>query len=101
LNSNWKKDIPTALRNSFFRAEEEWKKTGDNSGSCALVLFIYQDVCYVANLGDSRAILTSENNKKFYQITKDHKPSNPSEQERIIKAGGKIYQTTALTKREK
>ncbi len=78
LKSNWRKDIPNALRNAFYNAEEEWKKVGDKSGSCALVVFIYQNICYVANLGDSRAILTSENNKKLYQITKDHKPSNPT-----------------------
>lgn len=74
-----------------------WKKKGDASGSCAIVVFIYNGMCYVANLGDSRAVLVSENGQKCYQITKDHKPSNPSEQKRIIEAGGKIYQTTAYT----
>lgn len=38
-------------------AEDDWKNKGDNSGSCALVVFIYQNVCYAANLGDSRAVL--------------------------------------------
>ena len=94
---NWKNDVPNALRKSFLLAEEEWKKKGDNSGSCALVVFIYDNHCYVANLGDSRAVLASENCEKFYPITKDHKPSNPEEQKRIISAGGKIYQTTAIT----
>ena len=51
----------------------------------------------MANLGDSRAVLVSDNGQKCYQITKDHKPSNPDEQKRIIEAGGKIYQTTAYT----
>ena len=62
-----------------------------------MVLFIYNNVCYTANLGDSRAVLMSEQCQKCYQITKDHKPSNPSEQKRILEAGGKIYQTTAVT----
>ena len=78
-------------------AEQQWKKKGDNSGSCALAVFIYENTCYVANLGDSRAILVSEGGSKCYQITKDHKPSNPEEQKRIMEAGGKIYQTTAIT----
>lgn len=94
---NWKKDIPTALREAFHNAESKWQKKGDKSGSCALVIFIYENICYVANLGDSRAVLSSEKSSKCYQITKDHKPSNTEEQERIISNGGKIYQTTAYT----
>ncbi len=78
-------------------ADAEWKKKGDNSGSCAIVIFVHNNVCYAANLGDSRAVLVSEQFSKCYQITKDHKPSNPDEQKRIIEAGGKIYQTTAVT----
>lgn len=97
FNIDWRKDVPNALRKAFLTADAEWKKKGDNSGSCALVIFVYNNVCYAANLGDSRAILVSEQFSKCYQITKDHKPSNPDEQKRIIEAGGKIYQTTAVT----
>lgn len=89
--------MPNALRKAFINAEEGWKKKGDNSGSCAIVIFIYQNICYSANLGDSRAILISEKGEKCYQITKDHKPSNADEQKRIMEVGGKIYQTTAIT----
>jgi protein phosphatase 2C family protein 2/3 len=94
---DWRKDVPSALRKAFIEADGEWKKKGDNSGSCALVLFIHNNLCYAANLGDSRAILASDKFNKCYQVTKDHKPSNPDEQKRIIEAGGKIYQTTAIT----
>jgi serine/threonine protein phosphatase PrpC len=59
FKQDWKKDIPTSLRKAFLTAEEEWKKKGDNSGSCALVIFIHDNVCYAANLGDSRAVLSS------------------------------------------
>jgi protein phosphatase 2C family protein 2/3 len=77
FNLDWRKDIPNALRKAFIEADHEWKKKGDNSGSCALVVFIYNNVCYTANLGDSRALIISEHCSKCYQITKDHKPSNP------------------------
>lgn len=97
FDSDWRKDVPNALRKAFLNADNEWKKKGDNSGSCALVIFIHNNICYAANLGDSRAILVSEQFNKCYQITKDHKPSNPDEQKRIFEAGGKIYQTTAIT----
>ena len=51
-------------------------ETGNKAGSCCLVVLIVNDICYVANLGDSRALLASESGKTVYQITKDHKPSN-------------------------
>lgn len=31
----------------------------DKSGSCAVVVFIYGDTCFIANSGDSRAIMSS------------------------------------------
>ena len=97
FKSDWRKDVPSALRRAFIQADKEWKKKGDNSGSCAVVLFIYNNICYTANLGDSRAVLMSEQCQKCYQITRDHKPSNLEEQKRILEQGGKIYQTTAIT----
>lgn len=51
--------MPNALRKAFIEADNEWRKKGDNSGSCALVIFVYNNICYAANLGDSRAILIS------------------------------------------
>ena len=76
FKQDWKKDIPNSLRKAFLTAESEWRKKGDNSGSCALVIFIYGNMCYAANLGDSRAVLVSEGGSKCYQITHDHTPSN-------------------------
>lgn len=93
----WQNDVKQALREAFASVERQWIKQGDNSGSCCLVTLIYEDTCYVANLGDSRAVLGSEGMRKVYQISKDHKPSNLAEQQRVIAAGGKIYQTTAIS----
>ena len=65
----------------------------DSSGSCALVILILNDVCYIANLGDSRALYSCNDGKKFFQITRDHKPNDNKEKDRIYKAGGSIYKT--------
>ena len=63
------------------------------SGSCAIVLLILNDMCYIANLGDSRAIYSCNDGKKFLQISRDHKPNDPLEKIRIYKAGGSISKT--------
>lgn len=49
-------------------------------------------MCYVANVGDSRAILSTELGKKAFSLSRDHKPCDELERQRIIDAGGKIYQ---------
>jgi serine/threonine protein phosphatase PrpC len=49
-------------------------------------------MCYIANVGDSRIIRSSDNGKTVQQLTVDHRPSNEIEMKRIISNGGKIYQ---------
>ena len=63
----------------------------EESGSCALVCLILNETAYIANVGDSRAVLSMNKGKEIIQITTDHKPNNPIEQRRILANGGKIY----------
>lgn len=50
------------------------------------------DICYVANTGDSRAIMCVNGGKNFVELTNDHKPEDPNEKHRIEMNGGKVYQ---------
>jgi protein phosphatase 2C family protein 2/3 len=52
---------------------------------------IINDTCYVANVGDSRAVLSCERGLKLHELSQDHKPNLPSERERIERFGGKVY----------
>lgn len=55
-------------------------------------------MCYIANVGDSRAILSANSGKNIYPISKDHKPDSYTEKERVYLAGGKIYQSSGKNK---
>ncbi|CAG9316685.1 unnamed protein product [Blepharisma stoltei] len=84
-----------AILRGFEQAETDFlklaKQTGEKSGSCALISLVIGDTCYVANVGDSRAIMSGCGGQQAITITKDHKPSDPEEQVRVQKEGGKIY----------
>jgi protein phosphatase 1G len=67
-----------------------------DSGSTAIVALITASKIFVANIGDSRAILgrldpspTGEN-ITVIELSHDHKPEMPEELERIKKAGGRV-----------
>jgi protein phosphatase 2C family protein 2/3 len=63
----------------------------DKSGSCAIVVMIVGEICYVANVGDSRAVMSGDRGKKVYTLSRDHKPNDEEERKRITNAKGKIY----------
>ena len=85
-----------AIANGFIYAEKIFFKnyTGlDSSGSCAIVVLIIENRVYIANVGDSRALLSAKNGTKFYPLSRDHRPGDEKEYKRILDAGGKIYKT--------
>lgn len=50
-------------------------------------------MCYIANTGDCRAILSQFKGRNAKQVTRDHKPTDLEEKNRVLKAGGNIYQS--------
>lgn len=72
-------------------SEDGTEQIDDRSGSCAIVTLIIDEMCYVANVGDSRAILSGESGSRIFPLSRDHKPTDPHEQQRIFKAGGQVY----------
>ena len=100
-NSFFPNDVPRAIKYGFKKIDEDYlqnhafidNKLIDNSGSCGLILLLIDNLIYIANVGDSRCLGSFKNGKIQKDITLDHKPNTPYERERIIKNGGKIYQT--------
>ena len=93
-------DIEKAIKFGFSEADRLFLeiavkdgKLVDSSGSCGLILLIIENKIYIANVGDSRCIISMKNGKIRKDVTRDHKPNYPYEKKRIISNGGKIYQT--------
>ena len=99
--------MKTAAVESLLRAEKEciesesvgcssdidrFIKT-DFSGTTAVICIIRDDYLLTLNVGDSRAIIVTEVGDDFTvtDLTRDHKPSIPEEKERIVKAGGRVF----------
>ncbi|CAL1269715.1 unnamed protein product [Larinioides sclopetarius] len=58
------------------------------SGSTATVAIVRLNRIYVANVGDSRCVLSRKG--QAIDMSLDHKPDDPEEQARIIGAGGSV-----------
>lgn len=84
-----------AIRCGFANAEKKFLELSQNeegvidkSGSCAIVVLIVEDMCYVANVGDSRALMSGDGGKRIFPLSRDHKPNDDLERKRIVEAGG-------------
>jgi len=84
-----------AIKDAYFKFDNEWREenrnnnTDDKSGSTAICCLIDPERIYFLNVGDSRAILVSTDGR-ILLATKDHKPSDQAERQRIQEAGGTV-----------
>lgn len=95
---NFPENVEAALRDGFAAADrtflEECIRNNtleDISGTCASVCLFVEDQIYVANVGDSRSVLSTNGGINIESLTTDHKPNGRSEKARILAANGKIY----------
>lgn len=84
-------DIKSALTQAIEKtnndlAESDLKDKAVTMGSTAIVAFIKDNDLFVANVGDSRAILSR--NGKALALSQDQNPTRLDELSRIIQAGG-------------
>ena len=93
-NKHFPYDIKKSILETFEKIETDFLNKNienDKSGSCVLICLITETKIFLANLGDSRAILSTNFGTKIKQLTYDHKPNNINEFERLLKNGSKIY----------
>ena len=71
--------------------EDERIDSSFSGSTCVSLLFTPTRICCI-NVGDSRAIIGKFNGCEWSSkpLSRDHKPSEPDEMNRIIKSGGKV-----------
>jgi len=66
------------------------------AGCTAVVALLHRRTLYVANAGDSRAVLSRGN--VAIAMSEDHKPAQSTERERIVAAGGFLSEIGGITR---
>lgn len=65
------------------------------SGSTGIMTLIRGPKCFVANVGDSRAVLGRrfpDGSLVAIDLSRDHKPDDPEEMARVVAAGGRVFE---------
>ena len=105
-NPDFPKNIEKSIKDAFIQADEDFLRNKninynyninfDTSGSCGLILLIVDSKIYIANVGDSRCVVSCQNGKIQRDVTRDHKPEFPYEKKRIYNNGGNVYRNETV-----
>jgi len=79
------------LHDSFLDCHSEMKQAGVESGTTGIISYFQRDRFFIANVGDSRVVVSQGGAAKALSI--DQKPIIPSEKKRILKLGGWVTAT--------
>ena len=94
-NNSYDNSYETKISLAFNKIDEELKfYDSEHTGSTATILLLNEDKIYCANVGDSSAFIIYDNYLK--KINVDHKCTDPKEEERILKSGGKITKNRVM-----
>lgn len=92
-DADFPENITKALSRSFFKVDADFSAKARiqmlTDGTTATVALIQDKKIYVANTGDSRAILVQKGGK-VRVMSIDHRPDRKDEELRIRKLGGKV-----------
>ncbi|XP_074555989.1 putative protein phosphatase 2C 33 [Curcuma longa] len=86
----WLEALPRALVAGFVKADTEFQRKGETSGTTATLVVIDGWTVTVASVGDSRCILDSQDGVVSL-LTVDHRlEENVEERERVTASGGEV-----------
>jgi serine/threonine protein phosphatase PrpC len=93
-----RKDFETRIKKLYDEVEGLYKTYSIRnkksfSGSCSITVVQFNDKLVVINVGDSRAIMSSQGGFEVMELSVDHKPECPDEFKRVIGAGGFVYRS--------
>lgn len=95
------KDPGQALSDAYVKVDEDLARAVDAavSGTTAVTCLIKDKHLWIANSGDSRAIIVrrvpGSSSLKAIDLTIDHKPDSPAEMKRILQMGGVVTPVSA------
>ena len=84
-----------AIINGFAKADstfiQQAEETCNLSGAFAVVVLVVGKKCFVANVGESKAIVSMRNGTKIIELSQRHCPEDDEEATRVTLSGGKVY----------
>ncbi|XP_071840405.1 integrin-linked kinase-associated serine/threonine phosphatase 2C-like isoform X3 [Apostichopus japonicus] len=96
----WEKDVKRCFIEAFKSTDEDFLKAASaqkpawKDGSTAVCVMAVNDTLYIANVGDSRAMICrynpDEKKHHFIPLSKEHNPIQYEERMRIQKSGGYV-----------
>lgn len=96
----YRSNLEEALRQTFFQMDIELYQQAIEGGTTATCLILRKNILYIGYVGDSGAIAILRERDRRYgctELTKDDKPDNRTEMERIIQAGLQITKKSENT----
>lgn len=93
----------SALEGAYFDAQRQIERmhSGEafHSGTTAIAAYQHRDRLFIANVGDSRAVLGRSNSReggdglRAVELSSDQRPGRSDERKRILSAGGVVQQS--------
>ena len=106
VDTAWSEEITSQVENAFQDVHDKFldaialipQSRNDQSGTTATVAFVTKDFVILANLGDSRAVLSTRKAGTVgaMQLTRDHVASDPLEKAAVERRGGRVIQITGV-----
>jgi len=92
--SNPKGALEAAYQSVQHRIEKDHSRTASESGTTAVLAYKHHDRLFVANVGDSKAVLGRSDGAglQAVDLSREHKPDLPDERQRLEKLGATVGQ---------